>query len=139
MAKRACDQCGTKHDRMRSPFCTRACQMRWKRAHPDRTEPAGVDAQAALPSAPAASPHLGPVLMTTMTVLVEAKRHETPGGTAALALAMRIDHPYGETGSSLAALVREHRAALADALRGAAVKDDPIDELGKRRDEKLAG
>ncbi len=75
----------------------------------------------------------------TVAVLAAAGRTETPSGQSALALARRIDGSGQESGAGLASLVREHRAALADALRDVAVVAvDPVDELRAARERKRA-
>ena len=73
----------------------------------------------------------------TLAALQEADRAETPGGRAALLLARRLDMTTADTGSSIAALVREHRATLAAALANAQTGDQ-VDELKERRDRKRA-
>jgi hypothetical protein len=73
----------------------------------------------------------------TLAELNEAGRAESASGKAALALAKRIDSGTGETGAGLAAMVREHRTALADALKGARAETNPLDELRARRERKL--
>lgn len=67
-----------------------------------------------------------------------AGRTVSPAGQCALALAARIDAGV-DSGASMASMVRELRAALADALRDAAVSADPVDELKAKRDRRAAG
>jgi hypothetical protein len=55
---------------------------------------------------------------TTLAELRKAGRVETHGGQAALVLAQRIDQGGAETGSALAAMIREHAAAVDRALAG---------------------
>jgi len=74
----------------------------------------------------------------TLAELQLARKDASAGGLAALALARRIDAADGETGAGLASLVREHRAALADATRDETGKPRKTDELKARRDRKLA-
>lgn len=73
----------------------------------------------------------------TLAALEEAGRTDTPAGRAALLLARRLDMTTADTGSSIAALVREHRATLAAALANAQT-GDRVDELKERRDRKRA-
>jgi hypothetical protein len=79
------------------------------------------------------------VMAATEAELDSVGRLETPLGQAALVLAVRLEASHREPGTALAALVREHRAALAEAMRGARVAADPVDELRARRDRKRAG
>ena len=66
-----------------------------------------------------------------------AGRGDSAIGRAALVMAAKIQNGK-ESGSSLAALNREWRATMAEAVRGVAVAEDPIDELRARRDKKRA-
>lgn len=81
----------------------------------------------------------GGVFSATLTTLTAAKRVDTPAGQNALALATRIDHGATDTGSSIAALSKQHLAAMAEALRDAeATKTDSVDELRRRREARGA-
>ncbi len=74
-----------------------------------------------------------------MAELVTAGRQDSASGTAALILAARIDAGMAEAGSSVAALAREHRAALADAVQDAVPVVDPQEnELGRARARRRA-
>ena len=80
-----------------------------------------------------------PGMLTTATFLeLEAAGRElTVAGTAAVLLAMRLDAKSTDTGSSVAALVRELRATMAAALAGVERASSPVvkarDELAARR------
>lgn len=89
------------------------------------------------PEAP--SRRAGGVFAATLTVLTEAGRVNTPAGQNVLALATRIDHGAEDSGSSIAALSRQHLAALAEALRDADQAADIGDELQDRRRRRAAG
>jgi hypothetical protein len=71
--------------------------------------------------------------------LDEAGRAGTSEGQKALLLARRLDDGVRDTGMGLAAVMRAHSAALAEAVRGATVAADPVDELRARRDQKRVG
>lgn len=58
-------------------------------------------------------------------------------GQATLVLARRLDHPTLDTGSAVSSLVKQLSATLDAALAGATSVEDPVDELRRRRDEKL--
>lgn len=75
--------------------------------------------------------------LATRAALEEAERLESPAGVNAIGLARRLDAANGESGSSYAALARQHLAAVDKALEGARVSADPIDELFARRQKKL--
>jgi len=94
--------------------------------------------QPAVPGVPAVPVAGDGVEAATLAELQLARKDASAGGLAALALARRIDAADGETGAGLASLVREHRAALADATRDGTGKPRKTDELKARRDRKLA-
>jgi hypothetical protein len=53
-------------------------------------------------------------------------------GQAALMLAPRLDSPSFDTGSSISALVREHRATLTAAAGAGTRAQDPLDQLAQQ-------
>jgi hypothetical protein len=61
---------------------------------------------------------------------------DTPDAAVALILASRLDSQTADTGSAMASVARELRASLAAALSGA-TSGDQVDEIAKKRDEKL--
>jgi glycerate-2-kinase len=135
--ERCCEVCGEPFEAKRKTarFCTDRCRMRAHR-RPAETEQ----------TPPVASPDRGErqedavsLAQAAQAELQAAGREATAVGRAVLALARRIDANASETGSSLAAMVREFRAAHADALKGAGEAGDPVDELKARRDRKRAG
>lgn len=134
MTLRNCDGCGRSYEAKRatSKFCSSDCRVR---AH--RQPKSAPSATVVLPAQP--TPPTSAVAAATRAALDEAGRSETALGAATLALAARIDDGSREPGSAFAALVREHRAALAEALRGANQVANPLDELRARRDQKRAG
>jgi hypothetical protein len=79
----------------------------------------------------------GPVVTATRAELEAAGRLSTSLGAKALALATKIDAGR-ETGTALAALVRQHDLTHAEALKGAQRAASVLDELRARRDAKLA-
>ncbi|MBK8772691.1 MAG: hypothetical protein IPM06_20000 [Rhizobiales bacterium] len=76
---------------------------------------------------------------STRAALAGAKLTDDPAGIAALVLARRIDSGALDTGAGLAALVREHRAALGDAMSRATVEADPLERLRLVVADKMAG
>lgn len=146
MPSRICDACGRSFQAQRAVtrFCSPACRMRYQRS-PDKAAlvAAAKAAAAVAPPEPdvSAAPSLstpGPVFRTTREALQGAGREDTPLGAAAMTLAGRIDTGERETGAALAALVRQHQATLAEALKGAGAAANPLDELRARRDSKRA-
>ena len=120
-----CEACHLQFEATRSSaeFCSARCRMRAQRAPvvPLPTNPAGLTG-------------------ATRAELEAAGRLGSASGAAAMLIAQRLDAPTADTGAAIAALVREHRVTLADAVRGARVADDPVeklrDELKARRESK---
>lgn len=79
----------------------------------------------------------GTVYDATLAELTAAGRVTTTLGAKALALAARID-AGADTGSALAAMVKQHDVTMAEAVKGAQVTASPLDELRRRRDAKRA-
>jgi hypothetical protein len=134
--RKTCEVCPTEFEAKRASakYCSEKCKKRAQR------RPGGVSAAKVLPlpGEPASEPAMsgGGLTGASTAELEAAGRLETAAGQAVLTLARRIDASGGETGSALASLVREHRAALAEAVRGAAKAADPLDELRARRERK---
>ena len=62
----------------------------------------------------------------------------TPAGATALVLAGRLD--AGEDpGSAMAAMAKELRATMTELTRSTPAAADPVDELKRRREERLSG
>jgi hypothetical protein len=129
MPQRACDVCGKLYTAQRSTskYCSVACRVR-------KFE--GAKSVSVAVKSPDSS--TGSLAGLTRNELEQAGRLGTALGEAALVLARRIDAGH-DPGSAVAALAREHRAALAEAVRGARRAADPMDELKARRERKHAG
>lgn len=134
-----CHNCGQPFEAKRShaKWCSAACRKQTQRAP-------GASVTELRPIRPAENPDgapadVGPVFAATWKKLEDADRLHEPEGVAALALAHRLDNGGRDTGSALASVARELRATLADALKGAGVAADPLDQLRARREAKLAG
>lgn len=125
---RTCAQCGKPFEARssRAQFCSSTC-----RAHKAKGQPS----RAPQPDAPEQPP--AGQESSVRAVLEAAGRESSPLGIACLVLARRIDGSAQETPQALAALVRELRATLAEALDGAGQAADTVDEVGARRDAKL--
>lgn len=141
--ERNCEACGGSFESKRrdTRFCSSKCRLRAHRgggtqvvelkapAKKGRKEAA---VQADGPSGP------GEVEQATITQLEEAGRLDSPRGKAALVLARRLDAVTFDTGSAVAAVVRQWDATLEAAVAGAHMAADPVDEVRRRRDEKLS-
>lgn len=132
---RPCDVCGSTYEAKRptSKYCSGRCRMRASRGFPTEHRAKVVAIGTDLPALEPL-PAVGPVEATTLGVLTEAERENSPLGQAALALARRVDTGQ-DTGAGLAALVRQLEMTLHSATRGAA---DEASALDRARDELAA-
>ena len=132
--KKNCEVCGGPFDAKRrtAKYCSNGCRVQAQRGSGGESAPI-----TALPTPQGASD--GPVARSAREELAGAGREDTANGQLVLALARRIDAAEGESGASLAALVKEFRASLAAAVAGAETAADPLDELRMRRDGKRSG
>lgn len=129
--KKVCDSCGASFEAKRSTakYCSGKCRVQAQRT-------GSVAPVMDLPTAAGSSD--GGVAAAARAELRSADRDETAAGQLVLALARRIDDGDGESGASLAALVKEFRASLAAAVEGAEQAADPIDELRAHVERKRA-
>ncbi len=127
---RNCDYCGKMYQArtVKSQFCSTSCRARHSESLPKEVQRQIVS-----------DIELGGVLKTTRAQLEAARRVDTPEGQVALLLAARLDANVRESGMGVAAIVREHSRCLAEALKGAQVAADPVDELRDRRDNRRVG
>lgn len=135
IVSKTCARCGAPFEAKspRATFCKDACRKAASRAG-GRTVP-NADVPDARPGADTdadgGADIRRAVVDSTFRELADAKRLDSALGAAALLAAARLaSSAPAETGSAFAALIREHRAALAAALvdaDGAAV--DPVDDL----------
>jgi hypothetical protein len=79
----------------------------------------------------------GPLVRSARRGLESAGRLDTELGTLTLMLAAKIDSPGFETGAGLAALMREFRATLAEAMANAGSADDPLEAIRTKAALKL--
>jgi len=126
---RQCDACHEDYEARRaaSRFCSPRCRVRASRSPAN-----AVDAPTTPPSDPATSG----LLIATRRELEASKCLDTALGQLAIEVATRIVNP-GETGASVASLVKQLRETMTAALDGSEeVVVDPLDELRSRRDRK---
>lgn len=117
-------------------YCSDRCRKRASRAPaapPARREGAPL---VALGSKKVELPDSRSLLALTRHRLDEADRLNTWEGAAAMALAEILDSGVQDTGSSIAALIREHRTAMSVALAGVEVEENP---LARIRSQMRAG
>lgn len=136
---RECDACGRRYvaKSKRSKFCADVeCKRRRERER-KRRRGGEVFELPGVPLSPAPSSS-GGVAEAARAELAAAGRVGTSIGRAAIALAEKLDVAVFDTGSSMAAVSREYRATLAEALKDVRVDVDQVDELGARRRRRHA-
>lgn len=147
MAARKCAHCGDPisperpaHTRFCKDLCrTKATQRRRKGLPEDYAPVVRLHTGADAPGTPEDQGEArGPVYKATLAELQRGSRVDTPLGQAALALASRLDLSR-DSGSAMAALAKQLSDSLSEAMRGIAPKPDEVDEVRRRRDEKLRG
>lgn len=136
MEPRACEVCGDPFvaSRASARFCGATCRKRASRG----AAPAGRRNGKATSPVTATQEAVGSIEDATRAELDAVDRGGSSEGQKALLLARRLDEGVRDTGMGLAAVMRAHSAALAEALRGATAADDPVDQLKERRDRKRA-
>lgn len=121
----------------RARFCSVKCRTQATRARaqgqPEESPLAVKPKRTRKPKPPTSG-----TLAAVVAELTDAGRLDTSAGQAAVALATRIDQG-AESSSGLAALTREMRAAMAEALANVAQAGDALDELRARREARRAG
>ena len=157
---RSCEACGTAFDAKsgRAKYCSDRCRKRAQRGVKSCAAcPGPLDsksprakycsdrcrkrAQRRTPLAPvtplaptAVEPDSGEGLVGVSRVALErAGMLATPEGARVMLLARRLDKAGMDTGSSIAALVREHAVQLDAAIAKGTVAADPVDELQEKR------
>lgn len=127
--QRECDVCGVTYEAKRktSRYCSTKCRTRASRTRAD----GGVVASLVVPP----SPRVGGLVPALTEELDAAGKLDSTLGQQALELARSIEAGR-ETGSGVAALSKELRAVMAEALSDVVQAADPLDELRARRDAK---
>lgn len=128
-----CEGCGVRFDAKRASrkWCSNRCRVRAQSGA--KITPIAPKAAPALPA-----PVVG-VLAATLAELVAAGQERSAAGQSALRLAERMDAGSNDTGSSYAALAREHAARVEAAVAVGHRAGDPLDELATRRAARVAG
>ena len=120
----------------RARFCSAKCRTQATRARA-KGEAETLAVQAKPKRTRKAKPEAVPTgtLGAVVSELQAAGRLDSSAGQAAVALARRIDDG-AESSAGLAALTRELRAAMAEALARAEAAGDALDELRARREAR---
>jgi hypothetical protein len=111
-------------------YCSPKCRQRGHRS------PAARDETPEKPAPVRRAPPDG-LVAATEAKLAAAVRLDGPEGQAAMVLAARIEHGEAETGASVASLVKQYHATMAEALKDGEAAS-PLDELRARRERRFA-
>jgi hypothetical protein len=140
-----CGCCGAQfHGRSDAMFCSKKCKERKRRERlaAGSTTPKPKPSPAPVVALPAQTPDPAPpksgLVRAIEKQLAKAERLDTPAGQMALVLAERLSSGR-DTGSALATLSRELTARMGEALAGATIEPDELDELAERRLRKVSG
>lgn len=144
MAKQTCarEECENPRKSARALYCdARECERARSRERMRKSAARARDARASEESDTTAAGDAtmrmaGGVFSATLAELTSAGRVGTSAGQNALALASRIDFSAADTGSSIAALSKQHLAAMTEALKDADHEGDLVDELTARRQQR---
>lgn len=132
---RNCDVCQTSYGAKRpsSKYCSERCRKRAQRS--PMVAPVVAPAQVVFVTSSTAG---GSLVGSTVAELAAVSQLDSSLGQAALLLARRLDEGGMDTGSSVAAMIREHRVTLAEAVASGKVAADPLDQLAAQRQSRLA-
>ena len=130
---RTCEHCGKDFQAQssRARFCSSSCRGRARRA---KGKPTATVIRVAVDE-PAREP-VESVFDAVRAELVEAKALDSSAGRAALVLASMVDQATVLGGSGAAALVKELRATLSEALKSKPQAVSLVDELRNRREQR---
>lgn len=139
--RKSCAVCSNEFEAAKpnARFCGATCRKRASRSKPATPQPsATTTAPAVTVPRPPADPGTPQSLYEAVKAkLAEVERLDTIAGAHALELANRIVNAPGMN-TGVAALSKQLQAVLAEALVDTSTVADPMDELEKRRAEKLA-
>lgn len=140
--QRQCHACPkTFEGRKDAKYCSGACRERTRRRRLAAGVAAGTEEEsAAVVGLPVRGPDVPPkpLVAAVEKQLRKAERLETVAGQMAMVLAERLAAGL-DTGSAQATLSRELTARMAEALAGATIEPDELDELAIRRLKKVSG
>lgn len=130
--QKVCTRCGEQFAAARKDvrYCSKRC-----RNSASRDRVAGKPD--VLPDLPAVMPVVSGNFGAALAELTAAGREDSSAGQAALTIARRMDEG-AESSAGLAALSRELRAAMAEALSRVESSGDALDDLRARREARRA-
>lgn len=138
--ERTCACCGEGFEgkTVLAKYCSERCKRRYHRgARPDADEQKPKARPKKKAEQGSSDDGVGSTAAAVLMQLSEAGRLHLPLAQAALVLAHRLDASHKDTGAGVASLAKQLEQTLDAALAGAEVEDDAVDELDRRRQEKL--
>lgn len=144
MFVKKCEQCGRvfKAESDRAKYCATRCRTAATRARKRLADvPSVVDGARMVALPPMAAEKQaagGGMVEVTAAALEAAGRVNTPMGRATLLIAQILDSGIQDTGSSIAALIRQYDASLTKALDGAQVAETPLERQKRQRQLRTA-
>jgi hypothetical protein len=137
MMTKTCLGCGVdfQASKANAKTCSPRCRQRI------RKQPAGATPAppAKVVDLPTKTATLSGIVASTRGELEACERLETSLGQLAMFAAERLEQSSRDTASSVAALMRAYREAMAAAVEGAAVEEDPIEKARRRVFEVVNG
>lgn len=147
--QRNCDYCGAPYEAKTkaSRFCKAAHRVSYSQRGKPKASVTQLQTTAKLdqdlaqddPPEPSSDDLMPPLVSAVAAELMAADRFHTSLGQQAFHLATRIVTAKFDTGASIASMHARLADFMEKALDGVKVADDPLDELKRRRDAKLAG
>lgn len=138
--QKPCETCSTpfEYGNNKARFCSDKCRKRAARRLAKVVEFPAQTPELTPQNDPnqAQSTPISSLLGKIRSTLAESGVLETPNGQLALKLAERLETQTNDSGSSVAALSKELRMVMAEALNRVVAADDPIDELQRRREAR---
>lgn len=138
MLTKECVQCHGRFTAKRDTamYCSGRCRQR---AHAAKDMPVVPERRELAPVAelPPKSPDEDGLMMVTLRALQDAGRLNTPMGQATMLIARLLDSGIQDTGSSIAALIRQYDASLTKALDGARTVESPLEKARRERERRV--
>jgi hypothetical protein len=134
-----CVQCHGRFTAKRdtAKYCSGRCRQRAHAAKDMPAPPPERREAAPLVALPPKEPNENGILAVTLRELRAADRLDTPMGQATVLIARILDSGIQDTGSSIAALIRQYDASLSKALDGARTVESPLERVRRERELRV--
>ena len=116
-------------------YCSERCRKRAQRQLENPLPPAAVTSMGVVKLAAPPTEGRG-IYSITKNVLEQAERLYTPMGQAAMLIAEILSSGVQDTGSSIAALIRQYDVSLTKALDGTQQELTPLEKIRREREMK---